>query len=818
MYTSDRLHPSLFETWYSTKGWNPFGFQVEMRSHILKRRSGLLNAPTGSGKTYAVWIPLLELLGHTSCGTGLKVIWITPLRALAADIAAAMQHAAQVTGTHWRVDQRTGDTSAHARKKQLTAWPDAMVTTPESLHVLLSMPGNTEWLQSVEAVVVDEWHELLGNKRGTQTELVLARLDTLRQAAGKPPILRWGISATIANLPVARDALMGAYAAKSVLVKADIQKQLEMITVYPEEGERFPWAGHLGLKMTHKVLSVIESNTTTLVFTNTRAQCELWYHALLDASPALAGVIAMHHGSLDQDMRTWVEQSLHAGRLKVVVCTSSLDLGVDFRPVACVIQIGGPKGVARFVQRAGRSGHRPGEKSIIYFVPTHSLELLEAAALRKALQKGYVEPRIPIIMAMDVLVQYMVTLATGEGFDEGLLYQEVKRTHAFAKLDLPAWRWALHFVTTGGDALQQYDEYARVQLENGVFKVLHKKLALRHRLSIGTIVGDPSIKVQYLNGPALGSIEESFISRLSPGDSFWFAGKCLEFIRVKDITALVRKAAKEKGSVPQWMGGRMPFSSELAEMLRTELARCASDDTDSEELRFLRPVFEVQSIWSSIPAPDELLIEQIESKDGHHLFIYPFEGRVVHELLAALVAYRLGKKEPRTFSLAMNDHGFELLSEEPIDMYAAVREGLWSMNLLEEYLIASVNDSEMAKRRFREIAHIAGLVFQGYPGRKVSYKHLQASTQLIFDVLKTYDPDNMLLTQAFGEVVAFQLEAGRMFKLIERISNQRVVIRSCKTFTPLCFPIMVDRLRGRLSSEKVEDRVARMRKQMEAWL
>lgn len=789
-----------------------------MHLHITKRRSGLLNAPTGSGKTYAVWVPLLELLADSPPGSGLKVLWITPLRALAADIASAMQHAANITSIGWKVDQRTGDTTPYTRKKQLTAWPDAIVTTPESLHVLLSMPNHSEWLQSVEAVVVDEWHELLGNKRGTQTELVMARLDTIRAAAGKPPLIRWGISATIANLGVARDALMGIHAAKSVLVKADIPKQLEMITLYPEEGERFPWAGHLGLKMTEKVLKVVESHTTTLVFTNTRSQCELWYRALLDASPMLAGTIAMHHGSLDQEMRSWVEQAIHAGKMKVVVCTSSLDLGVDFRPVQCVIQIGGPKGVARFVQRAGRSGHRPGERSVIYFVPTHSLELLEASALRKAMAKGYVEPRIPVVMAMDVLVQYMVTLATGEGFREEVLFQEVKRTYAFAKLDQSAWLWALHFITTGGDALQQYDEYARVQLLDGSFKVPNKKLALRHRLSIGTIVGDPSIKVQYMNGPALGTIEESFISRLSPGDQFWFAGKCLEFVRVKDMTALVRKAVKEKGTVPQWMGGRMPFSSELAEILRMELARCASDDTDSEELRFLRPVFEIQGIWSSIPAPDELLIEQIESKEGHHVFIYPFEGRVVHELLAALVAYRLAKLEPRSFSLAMNDHGFELLSEDPIDMHDAVRKGLWSKEHLEEDLIASVNDSEMAKRRFREIAHIAGLVFQGYPGRKVTYKHLQASTQLIFDVFKSYDPDNLLLTQAFGEVVAFQLEAGRMFTLIERLSVQRPIIRSCDKYTPLCFPIMMDRLRGRLSSEKVEDRVEKMRKQIEAWM
>ncbi len=782
--------------------------------------SGLLNAPTGSGKTYAVWIPLLQSLQHKPrIGIGPRVLWITPLRALASDISRAMQRASDETQAGWRIGIRTGDSGATVKKKQLQHWPDALVTTPESLHVLMSMPEHSQWLSSVEAVVIDEWHELLSSKRGTQTELVLAHIDSIRSQAGLQPLQRWGISATIANMDEALAVLLGpASTSKGVIVKASQEKKLQMITLYPDEAEKFPWAGHIGLKMTTKVLEVIRQYQTTLVFTNTRAQCEIWYRALLDASPELAGIIAMHHGSLDQELRTWVEAALHEGKLQVVVCTSSLDLGVDFRPVDCVIQIGGPKGVARFMQRAGRSGHRPGALSTIYFVPTHSLELIEASALRAAMHLGFVEERPPIVMAMDVLVQYLVTLACGEGFDEKILYDEIKSTHAYHKLSPEAWSWVLHFITTGGDALQEYDEYARVQWVEGKFVATNKKIILRHRLSIGTIVGDPALKVKYLTGPYLGSIEESFLSRLSPGDTFWFTGKCLEFIRIKDMTALVRKASKEKGTVPQWMGGRMPLSSQMAALIREEVQKAKDDHNNSEELRFLQPVFEVQSLWSGLPDTHQLLVETLESREGHHIFIYPFEGRVIHEILSAILAYRIALTTPVTFSLAMNDYGFELLSEEKIPIDQLLKQGLFSTTNLEEDLIASVNDSEMAKRRFREIAHISGLLFQGYPGKRVSYKHLQASTQLIFEVLRKYDEDNLLLTQAFGEVIAAQLERDRLVNLMQRLAQQEVIIRHCEKYTPLCFPILVDRLRGRLSSEKVEDRVEKMKKQIEKWL
>ncbi len=802
----------LFEQWFKKRNWKPFPFQTEAFHQIKSGHSGLLNAPTGSGKTYALFIPLLaKLVTENQTPAGLKIIWITPLKALANDIAMAMQTACDTLSTGWKVAVRTGDLSGYDKKKQLLHLPEVLVTTPESLHVMFSAAQHAQWFLNTQAVVVDEWHELLGNKRGTQTELVLSHIDTLLDSSSRPPLLRWGISATIGNLEEGLLALMGI--GTGVIVRSQQEKKLRMVTIYPPENEKFPWGGHLGIKRVAEVASLLSKHKMLLIFTNTRAQCELWYKALIEHDTDLSGQIAMHHGSLDTEIRAWVEDKLKSGKLKAVVCTSSLDLGVDFRPVDAIVQIGGPKGVARFIQRAGRSGHRPGEESIIYFVPTHSLELIEASALRKALEEGFVEQRIPVQMAVDVLIQYLVTLATGDGFDEQKLFLEVRKTYAYSKISPEVWRWVLNFITTGGEALEEYQEYARVQMVNGVFKVVDKKIALRHRLSIGTIVADPSVKVKYMSGPYIGSIEESFIARLSEGDQFWFAGKCLSFVKLKDMTAWVKKATKPKGIVPQWMGGRMPFSSQLASLIREEIEKAKWNEQGSEERNYLEPVFEIQNEWSEIPSSHQLLIEQIETKEGFHVFFYPFEGYVVHELLAALIAFRLGLIQPMSFSMAINDFGFELLSDQEIDLNQAFQQGLLNTEHLEEDLIACVNDSEMAKRRFREIAHISGLVFQGFPGQQKSYKHLQASTSLLFDVLKTYDQDNLLLTQAFGEVLAFQLEKDRLIKVIDRLHQLQPLMVKTDRFTPFCFPIMVEFLRSRLSSEKLEDRIEKMKLQ-----
>jgi len=850
--------------WFKQKGWQQFPFQQEMQDAYLEGYSGLLNAPTGSGKTFALFLPFL--VGYinqypdtykTRKNNGLLMLWITPLRALTNDIRKAMQEVCDELELPWRIGTRTGDTSAAEKQALRKKLPEVLLTTPESLHLMLAQKDYPKMFQHLQVVVIDEWHELLGTKRGVQVELGLSRLRQLgvgnevsgseeqgeevrelgflegaERVAGMkeagseildthnpaprpslPATLKtWGISATIGNLEQAAEVLLGNNFPKERMrmVRANISKKLDIRSVIPKDIDNYSWTGHIGLKLLPEVMEIVAGSKTTLIFCNTRAQSEIWYHAILDNYPEYAGIMAMHHGSLDNELRNWVEAALHQGTLKLVVCTSSLDLGVDFRPVDTVVQVGSPKGVARFMQRAGRSGHHPGAVSKAYFIPTHSLELLEGAALKQAITNVNFESRDPILLAIDVLIQYMVTLAVSDGFRADQLYKEVKSTYAFADLRENEFGELLEFITTGGATLSQYDEFLKVEVEDGLYKVNSRRVAMRHRFSIGTITSSISLRVKMLHGGSLGSIEEGFISRLKPGDTFWFAGRSLEFVQLKEMTAFVKKSNKTKGIIPSWAGGRMPLSSQLSSVLREKLDEVAHHLEKDEEVVALRSLFNMQEQLSHLPKKGDLLIESFESRDGHHLFFYPFEGRLVHEGMASLVAYRIGKIKKATYSIAMNDYGFELLTDEPIPLMEALEEDLFTIHDLIEDIQNSLNANEMARRRFRDIAHIGGLVFTGYPGQPVKNRHLQASTGLLFDVFREYEPNNLLIRQAYNEALAFQLEEFRLREALQRIQHQEIIIKTVDRPTPFAFPIMVDRLREKLTMESLEERVAKM--------
>jgi ATP-dependent helicase Lhr and Lhr-like helicase len=818
------LGPAL--EWFARRGWRPFPFQREVWEAYLRGESGLIHAATGTGKTYAAWLgPLIEWLdergvsGDAPAGTRgvreprhaaaprLRVLWITPLRALAADTAAALRAPIDDLDLPWTLETRTGDTSASVRARQRRQLPTALITTPESLSLLLSQPEAPALFADLRAVVVDEWHELLASKRGVQTELALARLRHWR-----PHLRTWGLSATMGNLEVALRALVGTASPRSRLVRGLVPKTLAVDSLIPPRIDRFPWAGHLGLSMVEPVADAVSEGRSALVFTNTRAQSEIWYQALLDARPEWAGEIALHHGSLDRDTREWVEQALRDGRLRCVVSTSSLDLGVDFSPVDTVVQIGSPKGVARLMQRAGRSGHRPGAASRVICVPTHALELLEIAAARDAIQAGRIEARPPVEAPLDVLVQHLVTAALGGGFRPDALLEEVRGTYAYRDLSDAEWRWALDFATRGGPALQRYPEYARIVEEGGVYTVASETIARRHRMSIGTITGDATLKVQYLRGPVLGSIEESFVARLRPGDRFLFGGKTLEFVRLRDLTAWVRRASERTQAVPRWTGSRMALSSELAGAVRRRLEAAGHGELEGEEMRALAPILRVQARWSHIPQRDELLIERARTREGYHLFIYPFEGRLANEGLAALLAYRLARLRPISLTIAVNDYGFELLAPEPPP--EADFGALLSAEGLSDDIVASLNATEMARRQFREIARVAGLVLQGYPGEK-SMRQLQASSGLVYDVFAQYDPDNLLLDQARREVLERQLERSRLGRALDCIAAGQIAVVDVPRITPLAFPLLVERMRESVSSEKLADRVRKMQLALE---
>ena len=504
------------------------------------------------------------------------MIWVTPLRALAKDIGRAMEEVIGELGMQWKVGIRNGDTTISDRQKQKRQMPEVLIITPESLHLLLAQKNYPEVFKTLKIIAVDEWHELIGSKRGVQVELALSRIIGLRTLNLKPPAFNlsiWGISATIGNLTQAKEVLLAPLQLYSsepgVIIRAKLQKQIVVESIIPDEIEKYPWAGHFGIKLAEKVLPIINQSKTTLIFINTRGMSEMWYQTLLRIAPDLAGAIALHHGSIEMELRTWVEEALHEGKLKAVVCTASLDLGVDFRPVETVIQVGSPKGVARFLQRAGRSGHSPDAVSKIYFLPTHSLELIEAAALKSAIEEEFIESREPMMLCYDVLIQYLGTLAISDGFIPDLIWKEIKTTNCFAELTEDEWNEVLYFITSGGNALQQYDEYKKVEVEDGVYKIKSRRIAMRHRLHIGTIVSDPMMKVKYLGGGYIGVIEEGFISRLEPGDSFTLAGKQLELIMIKDMNVIVRNSKVKKSIVPSWMGGRLPLSASLGKVLRT---------------------------------------------------------------------------------------------------------------------------------------------------------------------------------------------------------------------------------------------------------
>lgn len=801
------------EDWFGQRAWKPFDFQRHAWNAYLDGKNGLINAPTGSGKTYSLMMPImLEFIRNhanykSKRNNGLQAIWITPIRALSKEIELSANRLIEGLELPWKVGVRSGDTSTKEREKQKLKPPELLITTPESLHLLLAQKNYSDFFKDLKVVVADEWHELMGSKRGVQTELALSRLKAL-----STDLKVWGISATIGNMEQALEALLGNYYVpeKYSVIRSDIKKQIEIVSVFPDSLERMPWAGHLGIQLLDKVIDIVKNSKTTLIFTNTRSFAEIWYQKMLDKAPELSGLIAMHHGSISKDLREWVEEQLHEGKLKAVVCTSSLDLGVDFRPVETVVQVGGPKGIARFLQRAGRSGHQPGAISRIYFVPTHSLELMEAAAIREAVKKNIVEDRVPYIRSFDVLIQYLITLAVSEGFTSEKILEEVRGTFCYASITDDEWLWLLNFITTGGDSLQAYDEYRKVIVEDGVYKVVNRTMAMRHRLSIGTIVGDSSLHVRYVSGKYLGTIEEYFISRLSPGDVFWFAGRNLELVRIKEMEAHVRNSKRKSGAVPSWQGGRMPLSSQMSELIRNKIDEVVEGTATDEEMKFLIPLFDLQKKRSHLPSKKEFLIEYLESTEGYHVLMYPFEGRFVHEGMAALVAHRIAQIQPITFSIAMNDYGFELLSDQPIPIEEAVETDVLGIENLMKDIQASINSTEMARRKFRDIAAISGLVFKGFPGKPVKDKHLQSSSQLFFEVFNDYEAHNLLLRQAFEEVMDFQLEEVRLRRALERIAQQNIIIKTPEKPSPFAFPIMVDRLREKLTSEKLEDRIKRM--------
>ena len=805
--------PSLqpIHDWFELQGWEPLPFQSQTWQAYIEGRSGLIQVPTGSGKTFAaVMGPMARMLAEKSDSRGIRLLYITPLRALSRDLALAIREPIEAMKWPIRVGIRNGDSSSSERSRQLKSPPQILVTTPESLTLLLSNPKAEDLFGRLDTVILDEWHELMGSKRGSQTELCLSWLRQHR-----PELQTWAISATIGNLDQAARHALGTDSDPTIIGGAPA-RVTEIHSILPESIDGFPWAGHLGLRMYEELVARLNPGTSTLLFTNTRNQSERWHQCLRFACPEMDDALALHHSAIDRSEREAIEAAVKAGSIRWVVCTSSLDLGVDFQPVEQVVQIGSPKNLARLLQRAGRSAHLPGGRSQVLFMPTNALELLELSAVRRGLGEGLVEQRKPPMAPLDVLLQHLTGLACGPGLSPETSYDAIRSSAAYADLSRDDWDWCLKFLEHGGDCLGAYPRYRKLEWdrESERFRVREKAIARLHRLNIGTITAAPAITVRFVRGAVLGHVEETFIGQLKPKDVFFFSGRQLEFVRLRDMTAYVKLSTRKSRTVPAWAGGQMALSDLLTHHLRCEVDRAGRGELDTPELQALEPLFARQQDLSVLPRIDQLLIETCRTREGTHLYAYPFEGRFVHEGIGFLWASRLTRIERGTITVSVNDYGFELLAPKAYPMAELIEDfsdQLLDHSHLEQDLKNALNLSELQRRRFRAIAQIAGLMNRGFPGSSKSTGQLQISASLLFDVFSRHEPQNRLLQQAQREVLDEQLELSRLETALQRAARQEWLHVHTPRPSPLAFPLLVERLNNRMSNESVLERVQRMR-------
>ncbi|MBX3354979.1 MAG: ligase-associated DNA damage response DEXH box helicase [Phycisphaeraceae bacterium] len=816
------MSPGLacIDRWFDALGWTPWEFQRQAWRASRDGRSGLVHVPTGAGKTHAAYLGplsrLIDSLGPEGASDrrrtlpkserGVRILFVTPLRAVARDTELALRAPIEAMDLPFTVGSRTGDTSARERAAQRERLPEVLITTPESLSLLLCREGAAELFARLEAVIVDEWHELMPTKRGVQTELALARLSRWR-----PELVILGLSATVARPKDAAQHLVGTER-EPLIIEGGPTREVVVESLLPESIEAMPWTGHMGLAMVEPLCRQLDPDQSTLIFTNTRSQAERWFMEIMRIRPQWHGRMGLHHGSIALDVRRRVEAGIKDGSLGIVVATSSLDLGVDFAPVERVVQIGSPKGVARLLQRAGRSSHRPGAACRVLCVPTHALELLEIAAAREAIARGEVEARPASSLPLDCLIQHLVTVATGGGFMPDALFEEVRRAWSFRTLSREEFDWAVGVVTDGGRTLRAYERYRRVRREpDGVHLVRDARTARTHRLNVGTISSEPVMTVALRGGRKLGTIEEDFVARLRPGDGFIFAGRALEFIRVHEMTAQVRPQRKSATLTPRWAGSRFPLSSALSASLRRMLDRIATGEPGPPEVEAARPVLEAQARRSRLPRPGETLIEACVTDEGSHLFVYPIEGRLVHEGLAALLALRLGRRVPATFTIMINDFGFELLTRSTDDLAQRLVDdaSLWSTDGLVDDLREAVLAGDLSLRQFREIARVAGLVQERDIAGDRGARQLHAGASLLYQVFREFEPTSPLLKQAEREVLERQFEEDRLVRTLERLRREpRILVRMIQP-GPLAWPLIAERTGvTSLSTESLGDRLA----------
>ncbi len=781
--------PALLSDWFDARGWQPRRHQLEMLDQARAGRHALLVATTGAGKTLAGFLPTLTELIETPTG-GLHTLYVSPLKALAVDIQRNLMAPIEEMGVDIRVETRTGDTPSDRKARQRIKPPQILLTTPESLSLLLSYPDSATMFAGLRTIVVDEVHAFATGKRGDLLSLCMARLQRIA-----PGMRRVALSATVADPDgyrawLAPDGDIGEVA----LVKGQPGAEPNIAILLPDG--RVPWMGHSGRYAAEQVMAEIETHKTTIVFCNTRSLAELIFQDLWKVN-AMSLPIGVHHGSLAREARRKVEGAMADGRLRALVATASLDLGVDWGDVDCVIQMGAPKGSSRLLQRIGRANHRLEESSEAIVVPGNRFEYLETRAALDAVDAGELDPDIFRPGALDVLAQHVMACACAAPFVQSELLDEIRSALPYSALTDETFDRVLGFIRDGGYSLKAYDRFKRLtQDADGTWRVSHPRFVTQHRLNAGIIVEATMLDVRFNNGRNLGRVEESFASQLSHGDTFFFAGLSLEVMKI-DQTDLIVRATSRPARIPTYGGARMPLSTSLADRVRAFLA------TPSEWARFpadVREWLDYQSRRSQLPQPGQLLVETFPREGRNYMVAYSFEGWNAHQSLGMLITRRMETQGLKPLGFVANDYAIATYSIEKVTDPAS----LFNADILEHEFVDWVQQSHLLKRAFREVAVIGGLVERQHPGKKKTGRQVTFSTDLIYDVLRKYEPTHLLLEAAWADARARMTDVGRLAGLLDRAAETMLHV-DLDRVTPLAVPVLTLIGRERVATGNADD-------------
>ena len=781
--------PEPLEQWFTARGWSPRRHQMDMLAAARAGDHALLVAPTGAGKTLAGFLPTLTDLIEQPA-EGLHTLYVSPLKALAVDVRRNLLTPIEEMDLPVRVETRTGDTPSDRKARQRARPPQILLTTPESLSLLLSYPDSFLMFAQLKTVIIDEVHAFATQKRGDLLSLSLARLQRIN-----PGLRRVALSATVADVDAYRAWLAPDGDINSVVPVMGEQGADPDIAIFIPEG-RIPWSGHSGKYAAKQVMAEIARRQTTLIFCNTRGLAELIFQELWAANEANLP-IGIHHGSLSVEARRKVENAMADGRLRALVATASLDLGVDWGDVDCVIQMGAPKGSSRLLQRIGRANHRLDQSSEAIIIPGNRFEYLEARAALDAVEAGERDADDFRTGSLDVLAQHVMALACAAPFSERELLEEIRSATPYSALSDEGFANVLHFIEGGGYALRAYDRFKRLtQDADGVWRVSHPRFIQQHRMNAGIIVDQPVLDVRFANGRKLGTVEEGFAATLRPGDSFFFSGLALEVVRM-DVTDLVVRATSKQARVPAWGGTRMAMSTRLADRVRHFLAE------PEEWHRFpddVREWLEVQKYRSALPKPGQLLIETFPHEGRHYLVCYSFEGWNAHQSLGMLLTRRMDAQGLMPLGFVSNDYALAVYGLKPV----TDPQSLFSADILDHEFVEWVEQSSLLKRAFRDVAVIAGLIERQHPGKRKTGRQVTFSTDLIYDVLRKYQPDHLLLKAAWADARARMTDVGRLGDLIDRASATMLHI-DLDRVSPLAVPVLILIGREQVAQAAAED-------------